>query len=1092
MVHRTIHITVIVLILLSFVGLFAQKKDSESFLKDETFSGLKLRNIGPAFMSGRISDIAVHPENNNIWYVAVGSGNVWKTENSGTTWKPIFDDQSSYSIGCVTIDSSNPHVVWVGTGEDVGGRHVAYGDGIYRSQDDGETWENMGLKDSHHISRIIIHPNDSNTLWVTAQGPLWCKGGQRGVYKSVNGGKRWKKVLGDDEWVGATDIVIDPRNPDFLIAATWQRHRNVAKYLGGGPGTALYRSFDGGETWEKLTKGLPESNMGKIGLAISPQNPDVVYAAIELDRRTGGVYRSTNRGASWTKMSDAVAGATGPHYYQELFASPHKFDRLYLVGSRTQVSEDGGKTFRRLNNKNKHVDDHAIAFRADEPDYLIIGSDGGLYESHDLEKRWRYIANLPVTQFYKVAVDDKEPFYTIYGGTQDNSTQGGPSRTDNIHGIRNSDWVIVLGADGHQPATEPGNPDIMYAEWQEGNLTRVDRITGETIFIQPQPEEGEPYERFNWDAPILVSPHSPTRLYYGSQRVWRSDNRGDSWTAISKDLTRNQQRIILPIMDKTWSWDSPWDFVAMSMYNTLTSLAESPQQEGLIYAGTDDGLIQITEDGGTTWRRLEVGSLPGVPKTAFINDIKADLHDANTVYIALDNHKFGDLNPYLLKSSNRGKTWRSIRSNLPNRTLIWRIAQDHVQPNLMFVGTEFGLYFTINGGGQWIKLTGDVPTISFRDLAIQRRENDLVGATFGRGFFIFDDYSVLRQISDANLKKPFLVSPRKAWWYIPQSPLGGSDKGSQGDNLYTAPNPPFGAVFTYYLPEGLETRKSIRQEEEKELSEKNQGIPFPGWDAVEAERREEEPKVILTIRDVDGNVVRRVTGPAPKGFHRVAWDLRYPSTSAMEDEIKKDSREPRGVMAAPGSYTVQLSQCVNGKIINISKPLPFKVERLRKGALEGSTPQETATFWKKVAALQRQTSAASMALREALSRVDVLKVVLSRITQVPGELDQELHELRKTLLQLDEQLNGNRSKRQVGEGYGPTINHRLRVARSGTFSSTYGPTPTHRQSLEIAAKQFIPFKKDLETVISHTLPLFEKKLQDAGAPWIPGQPLPEN
>jgi len=1088
----TKHIIIVFLLTIVTFSASAQKKEDNSLFTEKTFAGLKLRNVGPAFMSGRIADIAIHPKDNNEWVIAVGSGGVWKTENAGTTWKPIFDEQPSYSIGCITIDPNNPHVIWVGTGENIGGRHVGYGDGIYRSQDGGASWENMGLKESYHISKIIVHPEASNIIWVAAQGPLWSKGGERGLYKSIDGGKNWKKVLGDDGWVGVTDVVIDPRDPNWCYAATWQRHRNVAAYMGGGPGSGIYRSNDGGETWEKLTKGLPESNMGKIGLAVSPQKPDVVYAAIELDRRTGGVYRSTNRGASWIKQSDAVSGATGPHYYQELYASPHKFDRLYLMDSRMQVSEDGGKNFRRLSNKHKHVDDHAIAFRPDDPDYLIVGSDGGLYESFDLEKNWRFVANLPVTQFYKVALDDAEPFYTIYGGTQDNNTQGGPSRTDNVHGIRNSDWFITMGGDGHQPATEPGNSDIMYSESQQGNLFRVDRTTGEIVYIQPQPEADEDYERFNWDSPILVSPHSPARLYFASQRVWRSENRGDSWVAISGDLTRDQERITLPIMDKTRSWDSPWDISAMSNYNTITSLAESPLQEGLIYAGTDDGLIQITEEGGKNWRKKEVGSLPGVPKTAFINDIKADLHDVNTVYIALDNHKFNDLNPYLLKSTDRGKSWRSIKGNIPERTLVWRLVQDHVESNLLFAATEFGIYFTIDGGNRWTKLTGNVPTISFRDLAIQRRENDLVGASFGRGFFVLDDFSVLRHISEAQLKQETTLFPiRKAWWYIERQPLGGSEKGSQGAAHFTAPNPPFGAVFTYYMAEELKTKKAVRREQEKELITKNMNVKFPGWDEVEAERRQAKPMIWLTVRDSDGNVVRRIKGPVKRGFHRVAWDLHFPSTLAIGDQRDEDDEEPTGVMAAPGEYSVTLSKQMDGTITDLSEPMPFKVERLCKGALEGADPEDTAAFWQQIAKLQRATTAASLALNNALKKVDHMQIALTRTPTSPGNLDRDLHKLKQALLELDGKLNGNRSKQQVGEKNNPTIEGRLEVANMGTMLSTYGPTPTHKRSLEIADIQFREFRTELENILNEQLPRLEKALQDSGAPWVKGQPIPE-
>ncbi|MDX1571135.1 MAG: hypothetical protein R3200_11660, partial [Xanthomonadales bacterium] len=604
----------------------------------ELYKGFELRNIGPALMSGRIADIKFHPDDPNIWYVAVGSGGVWKTVNAGTTLTPIFDDQDSYSIGTITLDPSNPNIVWVGTGEDVGGRHVGYGDGIYRSADGGQTWEKRGLENTEHIARIIVHPEDSNTVLVAAQGPLWAPGGQRGFYKTTDAGKTWTKTLGDNEYTGVTDIVADPRDPDVIYAATWQHHRTVAAYMGGGPKTGIYRSDDGGETWMELglrepgqEGGLPKGNMGKIGLAVSPHDPDTIYAAIELDRRNGAVYRSTDRGASWEMRSETVSGGTGPHYYQELYVSPHHPGRLYLVSNTSQISFDGGKTFEPMSNEHKHVDDHAIAFRPDDPDYIMFGSDGGLYETFDHTETWRFVANLPVTQFYKVAVDDDEPFYNVYGGTQDNNSQGGPSRTDNVHGIRNSDWFVTLFGDGHDQATEPGNPDIVYSEWQQGNLVRYDRTVGEIVYIKPQPGPGEPPERFNWDAPILVSPHSPTRLYFASQRVWRSDNRGDSWTPVSGDLTLNQDRMLLPIMGRQQSWDSPWDMLAMSQYNTLTSLAESPIAEGVLYAGTEDGLIQVSSDGGGNWTRIEVGDLPGVPDTAFVNDIKADLFDADTV-----------------------------------------------------------------------------------------------------------------------------------------------------------------------------------------------------------------------------------------------------------------------------------------------------------------------------------------------------------------------------------------------------------------------------------------------------------------------------
>ncbi len=1065
--------------------------ENDTLLSDQTFSGLKMRSIGPAFMSGRIADIAINPLDESIWYIAVGSGGVWKTENSGITWKPLFDGQSSYSIGCVTIDAQNPNTVWVGTGENVGGRHVGYGDGIYKSEDGGLSWQNMGLKESEHISKIIIHPKNSNIIFVAVQGPLWSKGGERGFYKTTNGGATWKKTLGDDEWTGVTDILIDPRNPQRLYAATWQRHRNVAAYMGGGPNTALYRSEDGGETWKKLENGLPNKRMGKIGLAISPQKPDVVYAAIELERRSGGVFRSENRGESWAKMSNTVSKGTGPHYYQELYASPHAFDRIYLMDVRIRVSENGGRKFTRMKEEHKHCDNHAMAFKMSDPDYLLVGTDGGLYESYDLAQNWRHISNLPLTQFYKVAVDDAEPFYNVYGGTQDNNTQGGPSRTDNRHGIRNSDWFVTLYADGHQPATEPGNPDIVYSQWQQGNLSRIDRTTGEIVFIQPQPAASDPIERFNWDSPILISPHSPTRIYFASQRIWRSDNRGDSWIPVSPDLTKNQERIELPIMGKQQSWNAEWDFVAMSNYNTITSLAESPLNEGLIYAGTDDGIIQVTEDGGVSWNKIEVSKLPGVPHTAFVNDIKADLFDVNTVYIALDNHKFGDFEPYLFKSTNKGKTWKSIHSNIPDRTLIWRIVQDHEKPELLFAATEFGIYFTIDGGEKWIRITGDVPTISFRDLAIQRRENDLVGASFGRSLYIFDDYSVLRNVSREQLQEEATLFPaRKAWWYIPKSEFSFSERGVRGADYYLAPNPPFGAVFTYYLSQSLLSKAEKRIADEQKLSDAAD-IPFPGWDALEEERQQDKPEIWLTIKDKNGVAVRRLNCQVTAGFNRISWDLRRHAGVAINVDRIPYKTEPTGLMVGPGTYTASLSKKVDGVVTELSEPITFEVEKLYNGALESASPDELTAFWVRLSKIRKSFTATDLALKDAMKKVDAMRVSLYRIPGYPAELDIEIYELKMDINKIGEQLNGNYSRGKIGEKNPPSIMQRMNVAWSGTVNSTYGPTPTHLMSLEIAEMEFEKIRLNLEVVRNNRIPALEDDLIKAGAPWMRGQQIPE-
>jgi photosystem II stability/assembly factor-like uncharacterized protein len=902
------------------------------------------------------------------------------------------------------------------------------------------------------------------------------------VYKTTDGGKSWKRVLGDDEWTGATDLVFDPVEPSWIYAATWQRHRNVAAYMGGGPGSGIHRSTDGGETWERLTKGIPDSNLGKIGLAVSPFNHDIVYAAIELDRRTGGIFMSEDRGASWVKQSGTVSGATGPHYYQELYASPHHPGTLYLVDVYVQVSDDHGKTFRRLKEELKHSDTHSISFRKSDPDYLLLGTDGGIYESYDLGENWRFIDNLPVTQYYKLAVDDSEPFYYIYGGTQDNGSHGGPSRTDRVHGIRNADWFKILGADGYATATEPGNPDIVYGEFQEGFLFRVDRTTGEAVFIQPQAGVGEPHERYNWDAPILVSPHDPARIYTASYRVWRSDNRGDSWNAISPDLTRSQERLDLPIMGKRQSWDNPWDVNAMSNYNTITSLSESPVKEGMIYAGTDDGQIHVTEDGGEHWKSLELANIKGIPPTAFVNDVRADLFDADIVYMALDNHKFGDFKPYLLKSVDGGKNWRSITGNLPERLLIWRVVQDHVKKELLFAATEFGIYFTIDGGDQWTELTGEVPTISFRDITIQRRENDLVAASFGRGFFILDDYTPLRTVTGEMLQQEAALFPVKdAWWYIPRNVVS-----SQGASDYRAKNPPFGAIFTYYLKDDYPTAEKKRSKEEKKLEEQGAEIPFPGWEELELESREDKPALVFTIKNEDGEVINNILASPKKGIHRVSWDLHFASKRPIRPETAQEPATTSGYLVTPGRYTVAMTLVQQGSSRQLAGGIPFEVVPLRNGALPGAGYDLTEEFRMELQSAQAAYDMTRMELEDAAKRIRAMKMACYRMDQEVPDLIDKIYEAEENLRQLNLAMFGYQTKNEIGEKQLPTPGERIRVAQIG-LSTTYGPTEMHRETLEKGIAELKPIQLKLARLMEAELPAIESELKEAGAPLIEGQ-----
>jgi len=1053
------------------LNLFGQTSISEV-----SYDALELRNIGPAFNGGRIADIAIHPDDENVWYVAVGSGNVWKTTSAGTTWKPIFDNQGSYSTGSVTIDPNNPNTIWVGTGEDVGGRHVGFGDGIYKSTDGGNSWTNMGLESSEHLSNIVVHPENSDIVWVAAEGPLWSSGGERGLYKTTDGGMTWENKLSGNEWTGVTDILIDPRDPDVLYAATWQRHRTVAAYMGGGPGTGIHKSTDGGENWTELTKGLPSSNMGKIGMAISPQNPDYVYAAIELDRRTGGVYMSDNRGESWRKMSDAVSGGTGPHYYQELYASPHNFGQIILVSNYSLISDDHGANFRRINNTNKHVDDHAVAFKESDPNFIMIGTDGGLYKSHDFMKSWSFIRNMPVMQYYKLSVDDAKPFYHVYGGTQDNGSNGGPSRTDS-DGIRNRDFFKTLGADGHDSATEPGNPNIVYGEYQRGALHRIDRITGESVFIQPQPGEGEGQERFNWDAPIEVSPHSNTRVYFASYRVWKTDDRGDSWTPISGDLTRSKERITIPIMGKQQSWDNPWDISAMSDYNTITSLAESPEQEGLIYAGTDDGLLHVTEDGGDNWRRIELGDIDGLPSTPFVNDIKADLFDANTVYAAMDNHKYGDFKPYIIKSTDRGRSWVLISNNLPDRHLVWRVVQDHIDRNLMFAATEFGIFFTIDGGNEWIELEGGAPTISFRDITIQREHEDLVAASFGRGFFILDDYTPLREISKETLNQDGVLFPtRDAFWYTQRNEVD-----SQGDDNYVAENPPYGAVFTYYLKDSHLSKEAERQRSEREL-DSGEDVPFPGWDTLDEELAAEDPHIQIVIKDKDGTVINRVKGSAREGLHRVNWGLSHMSMNMISPESSV-GWSGNSFPVVPGTYSASMSLVKGGDVQELSESISFDVVPLREGALDRQPDQQRESFMDNMIAFQQELTAVSNQLNDAMNRINAMKTALNRAEDEAPELHKRLYEARMKLLEFDKAMNGSDAKGQVGESEAPSPRNRMFVGYRA-LGTTYGPTAMHEQTIEAGKAELEVISNELDAFLSSEMSQLEQALQAAGAPPI--------
>ncbi len=1061
--------------------------ETETF-SSKTFQGLEFRGIGPALTSGRVSDLAVHPKNRKIYYLTAASGGVWKTINSGTTWTPIFDDQGSYSIGCITLDPNNPDVVWVGTGENNSQRSVGYGDGVYKSLDGGKSWKNMGLQASEHIGKIVVDPRDSNVVYVAAQGPLWSDGGERGLYKTTDGGETWKAVLTVGQYAGVSDLIMDPRDPDVLIAAAYQRRRHVWTLIDGGPEGGLHKSTDGGATWRKLESGLPDGDVGRIGLTLSPVDPDVVYAVIEAAGDSGGFFRSLDRGESWDKRSDYVSGS--PQYYQELVADPRDIDRVYSMDTWLHVTEDGGKTFRKVGEVTKHVDNHALWIDPQDPEYLLVGCDGGLYETFDRGTTWLFKGNLPITQFYKLAVDNAQPFYNVYGGTQDNFTLGGPARTATAQGITNSDWFVTLGGDGFQPQVDPEDPNIVYSQYQHGNLFRFDRRTGQEIDIQPQPAPGDAPLKWNWDSPLIISPHSSSRLYFGANRLFRSDDRGDTWKAVSEDLTRRIDRNSLEVMGRVWSIGAVAKNRSTSVYGNLVALDESPRVEGLLYAGTDDGQVQITEDGGSSWQAIS--SFPGVPAGTYVNDLTASLHDDDRLYAAFNNHKKGDFKPYLLRSSDRGRTWQSIAGNLPDRGSVYSIVEDHVVADLLFAGTEFGVFFTVDGGGRWLQLEGGIPTVAARDLALQRRENDLVVGTFGRGFYVLDDYTPLRGLSAADLEAASILFPVKdPWMFIPRVPLGIPGKSFQGDAYFTAPNPPFGAIFTYYLKEGLESLEDQRKAEEKKKAEAGKPVAYPSWDALRKEDREPEPTIILTVTDDTGAVVRRLIGPTEAGFHRVAWDLRWPAPDPTQLEAPDTSNPfasvPHGPLAVPGRYTVSLSKKVGNEVTSIGESQTFEALPLGTASLPEADRARLLAFQKQTAELWRAILGASGAAAEAQARLDLVQKALLDTPRADLALLVEAEALEDRLKDLLVELQGDPIISGNFEATVPSISDRVQQVVGGHWASTSAPTATQREAYRVAGEAFTTVLTELRRLIGTDLPALEGKLEAAGAPWTPGR-----
>lgn len=1055
---------------------------------------MRFRSIGPALTSGRIADVAVDPRNPKIWYVAAAAGGVWKSVNAGTSFTPVFDGEASYSIGAITLDPKTPSVVWVGTGENNAQRVVAYGDGVYRSIDGGATWKNMGLRESEHIGRIVIDPRDPKVIIVAAQGPLSRKGGERGIYRSSDGGMTWTRVLHVDDWTGGNDVQMDPRNPDVLVATMWQRARRTCCFVAGGPGSGVYRSVDNGRTWTKSQAGFPTEELGRIGLAMSPADPSVVYAIAEAANAKGGTFRSKDGGASWERMGSFQSGS---NYYNEIFADPNVVDRVYAVDVLLQVSNDGGRTFSRVGELLKHVDNHSVWIDPRDSDHLIVGNDGGVYESHDRGRSWRFAANLPLAQFYRVSVDDSKPFYRVFGGAQDNFSMGGPSRTRSNNGIRNADWFITSGGDGFGSVVDPTDPNTVYAQSQFGNLSRFNLATGDVMGIQPEDALDGKGFRWNWDSPLLISPHASTRLYFAADRVLRSDDRGNSWRAVSPEVSRNIDRTRLKLMDRVWGADAIARNQSTTLFGNATALDESTLKEGLLIVGTNDGRISITEDGGSTWRSRE--QFAGVPDTTHVTRVLASRHDANTIYATFNGHQQGDAAPHVLRSADLGRTWTDISANLPPRGSVWTIAEDHVDRNLLFVGTEFGVFASIDGGARWTPLKGGLPTIQVRDIAIHRGMNDLVLGTFGRGFYILDDYSALRSLTPDVIASPARLFPaRAAQLYVESSPLGLPGASFQGAGHYMADNPPFGALITYYLRDALRSRRVTRQEADAASAKAGRDAAFPTWDALKAEDREDEPAIVIEISDSTGRRVRRFTGPSATGMHRVAWDLRHQSADVVNGPAYKLDPEfpfsspPPAPYALPGRYSVQMHSRVDGVLAPLGVPVTLVVQDADAAAARRN-PRTAATLAAdlRTAELRRAVLGAAALLDETAASLVFLKRAIDETANADSALVRQARQVELRLRDAQEALRGDNTQSRRAEHAPAGLLGRMQEAVNQSWSRTLeAPSAGQQAQIEIVRTQIAAVLQQVRQLVEVDVKALETAADRAGVPWTRGR-LPQ-
>lgn len=968
------------------------------------FDRLHFRGIGPATPSGRIDDFAVYEANPAIFYIGTATGGVWKTVNNGTTLEPVFDHQGSASIGDVAIAPGDPNLVWVGTGEANNRQSSSWGDGIYKSTDGGKTWRHMGLRQSYHIARILVDPTDYDVVYVAAVGNLWAPGGERGVFKTTDGGLTWSNVLSDGPDVGATDLVMDPRNPQVIYAALYQRRRAAWGFNGGGPGSAIYKTTDGGRTWIKLTNGIPEGDKGRIGLDIYRKNPDVVYARIEHATESG-VYRSDDGGASWRKLSNVNPR---PMYFSQIRIDPNDDSRIYVPGVQLHVSDDGGKTFRDDGARNIHVDFHAMWIDPANSNHLMIGGDGGVGISYDRSQTYVWLNHLPVSQFYHVSYDMQSPYF-VCGGLQDNNTWCGPSAVRAASGIANDDWFIIGGGDGFQAQMDPSDPRILYAESQDGRMNRVDRVTNERKAIRPEPAEGEPPYRWNWDTPVVLSPHDPATVYVAANRVFKSTDRGHSWTAISPDLTAAADRDTLVLMGVKNRDTRIARNDGVQSYGTIVSFAESPKQRGLYYTGSDDGQLYVSRDGGATWTNL-TAKVPGLPKNTWVSEVVPSRFAEGTVYATFDGHRSGDFGTYVYASSDFGASWRSIASDLPRGEVVRTLAEDLVNPDLLYVGTETGLFLTADRGRHWMRVTANLPTVPVYEIAIHPRDNALLLATHGRGIWILDDLTPVQQFAQAASSEAYLFPPPVA---VQRRPASNRSREFEGDRKFLGENPRPGAI-AYYL-------------------------------------RSDAKEVKLTIRDSTGQVVRELAGADTKdqakaGINVVYWDLRVAPLPGPQEAEGFFGAGSQGPWVLPGRYRVALS--VDGKTASADGQA-WERTLVVEGDPEIAISAADRLAWfeasRELHALHGRANALADALNQMNQQLGEVRAAVSAAKDLPADLKARVDSVGGALDSLRRRIVGGGFG--GGGGGGAALRGRIVQLKGAVMASTSLPTEVQQRQL---------------------------------------------